>query len=171
VPATTATLGLPYPVLSDPPNVPNDIQALAVALDTLVNGVTTVGVPATDISLPNAWTTIATVAVTLPVAQLVEITGWAKVLNSGASNAEVALQITVDGTHVCGTGNTHMSGTANTFNDEVVLVIPRRAISVTSGAHTIALQGSKGANGTCSAIKTETINSQAIATSGIEVTY
>lgn len=31
---TTPTYGLPYPVLSDPPNVPGDLQALAEATDT-----------------------------------------------------------------------------------------------------------------------------------------
>lgn len=173
MPATTATLGLPYPVLSDPPNVPNDIQALAVALDTLVNGVVTVGVPASaSVSMgPTAWTTLCSVNVTLPTTQVVEIVGWARILNTGAGRPITALQVLDGSTHLFGTGQVDVAGTGDTYGFDIAINTPRRAISLSSGAHTLNLQAWKDANGTLDAKKTTNLGGQDIAVTGIEVTY
>jgi len=176
MPATTPTLGLPYPVLSDPPNVPADIQALANALDTLVNGVTTVGYPSSaSVSMgANAWTTLCSVNVTLPATQVVEIVAWARIVNSGATRPITALQVLDGSTLLFGTGQVDVPGTGDNpgFNPvDVYINTPRRAISLTAGAHTLNLQAWKDSNGTLDAKQLSTFGTSTINVTGIEVMY
>ena len=172
MPSTTTNYGWPYGVLTDSPIDLLEIGTLVPEIDAQMAGTTTIGVPSGSVSIAGtAWTTVASVSITLPTAQPVEIVAWARLVNSGTSRAMVSLQVVDGSTHLFGIGQTHIGGTADTFGEEMTLFTPRRRVGLTSGAHTLNLQVYKDGNGTVDAKKTDTYASQLIATTGIEATY
>jgi hypothetical protein len=173
MPSTTPTFGWSYGVLSDGPVDLLDVSELALGIDTTVAGTTTVSsTPTGSISVADgAWTTIATVSITLPVAQQVEIVGWARLVNTGSTRAMVSLQVVDGSTHLFGIGETHMGSTSDSFGDEISVATPRRKVGLAAGAHTLNLQAYKDANGVVAAKHTDTYASQAIVTTAIEASY
>lgn len=164
---------LQYPVLTDAPNVPADIQALAEDVEAAIDGALAVGVPAgATVSLTGAaWTPICSVAITLPYDTLVEIVGWARVQSTGAGRPMVALRVLDGSTFLFGTGQRHVGGTGDAFGEEDIISTPRRKIALAAGAHTLNLEGYKDANGAIDVKKTQTLAGQAIDTTGLEVSY
>jgi hypothetical protein len=158
--------------LTDSPNAPQQISDLADAIESTFGGTTTIGVPGSaSITLnPSAWTTIASVSITLPVAQSVSIVAWARLLNTGSTRPILALQVLDGSTHLFGTGQVDAAGTGDNYGADVFLTTPRRKVGLTAGAHTLNLQCWKDANGTIAAKQTSTFGSQDIAVTGIEVT-
>lgn len=170
---TTSIYGWPVPELTDDPNGPQQISDLADAVEATANGTTTIGVPGTaSVSIaPSAWTTACSVSFTLAVAQNVEIVGWARLVNTGAGEASVVLQVVDSSTHLFGTGQVNAWGTGDANGQDVFLTTPRRRVGLAAGAHTLNLQVWKGSAGTIDAKKTSTFGSQDIAVTGIEASY
>ena len=170
---TTAIYGWPVPELTDDPDGPQQISDLGGAIDTTLNGTTVVGVPgAASVTLnATAWTTVASVSFTLAVAQNVEIVGWVRLLNTGATNPLIALQVCDGATHLFGIGQSDMAVTGSAVMFEIPLATPRRRIGLTAGAHTLNFQVWKDANGAVTAKQTSTFGSQDIAVTGIEASY
>lgn len=170
---TTPVYGWSVPDLNDTPNGPQQISNLGDAIDATVNGTTVIGVPGTaSVSIgPTAWTTICSVSFTLPVAQNVEIVGWAFLVNTGSGRPVMTLQVTDGSTHLFGIGGTQLAGTSDNFSLQETFLVPRRRIGLTAGAHTLNLQVWKDSNGNVDAWKTRTFGSQDIAVTGIEASY
>lgn len=175
MPSTTPVYGWSYGVLTDGPVDLLDISELATGIDTTLAGTTTVGVPGTaSITVnPSAWTTIASVSITLPVAQQVEIVGWARFVNTGATRPILALQVVDGSTHLFGTGqiDAPASGDLSITPYDIVMNTPRRKVGLAAGAHTLNLQVWKDTNGAVTAKQTSTFGSQDIAVTGIEASY
>ncbi len=171
MPDTTPTFGWSYGVLTDQVTDLLDVSELANAIDTTVAGTTTVGVPGTSsVTLnPTAWTTVCSVSITLPVAQQVEIVGWVRLVNTGATNPLIALQVLDGSTHLFGTGQIEMAVTGSAVLSQIPLATPRRKVGLTAGAHTLNLQVWKDSNGAVTAKQTSTFGTQDIAVTGIEV--
>lgn len=169
----TTQRGLAYPVLTDAPQVPADIQALADSVEAALDGAVLVGVPAgaTVALTGSAWTPICSVAITLPYDTLAEIVGWARIQSTGSGRPMVALRILDGSTFLFGTGQRHVGGTSDTLGEEDIIATPRRKIALTAGAHTLNLEGYKDANGSVDVKKTQTLAGQAIDTTGIEISY
>lgn len=174
MPDTTTTYGWEFGVLTDQLTDLLEVGPLANAIDAQMAGTTTVGVPGTSsVTLGNAsWTTIASVNITLTVAQPVEIVAWARLVNTGAGRPIVALQVLDGSTHLFGTGQDDLpaSGDLSTTPYDWTIQTPRRRVGLTAGAHTLNLQCWKDNNGAVTAKQTSTFGSQDIATTGIEVT-
>lgn len=171
---TTSIYGWPVPELTDDPNGPAQISALANAVEDTVFGTTNVGVPSdasTSLS-PTAWTIIASVSFTLDVDKKVEIVGWARLVNTGAGRPIVALQIVREGgTHLFGIGQSDVWGTGDATGTNISLVTPRRRVTLAAGSHTLYLLAYKDGAGTIDAKKTSSLGSQDIAVTGIEASY
>jgi hypothetical protein len=170
---TTAVFGWRVPELTDDPNIPQDMVNLADDVESTVTGTTTVGVPGSaSITLdPSAFTELCSVSFTLPVAQQVEIVGWARLLNTGSTRPILALQVLDGLTHLFGTGQVDAAGTGDNYGADVFLTTSRRKFSMTAGAHTLHLQAWKDSNGTIAAKKTSTFGTQDVAVTGIEASY
>jgi len=173
VATTTSVYAWPVPELTDSPNAPQQISDLADAIEATVGGTTVVGLPASALTAINnsAWTTFASVSFSLATAQQVEIVGWARLTNTGATRAMVNIQILDGSTFLMGIGETHMGGTGDSFGDEVTLVTPRRKFGLAAGAHIINLQGWKDANGVINMKKVDGGSSGVTDCTGLEVSY
>lgn len=110
MPGTTTNRGYTYPVLSDPDQIPQDIQALAESVDADVDmltggGKSPVGDSSNSVTLTSAdvlltgsaQTTILTKTFTLARQQQVMIMGKARIDNGGAAAGSVGLHIVIDG--------------------------------------------------------------------------
>ncbi len=172
--ATTTTIyGWPVPELTDSPNAPQQFSDLADAVEATVNPTTTISTGPTgnvDV-LGNVWTTIATVTITLPVDQSVQIVGWAHFTGTGSGRPMVALQVVDGSTHLFGTGQTHFGGTGDTFGEEFSFSTPRRSVGLTAGTHTLNLQAYKDGAGSAHTNRADTYASQGLVATGIEATY
>lgn len=120
---TTTNFALPYPALSDDPDVPGDIQALATAIDTALLAVknpacaigtraTNQSVPTgtfTDITLPTeefdnaVMFTAGTAIITVPVTAVYDIEGSANWAANGTGTRSLIVQ--VDGAGVTAAGD------------------------------------------------------------------
>ncbi len=170
--STTTIFGWPVPDLTDSPNAPQQFSDLADAIETTVNRTVTIGVPSGGVSLAdNAWTTVCSVTITLPQDTVVDIVGWAGVVNTGAGRPVLALQVLDGSTHLFGSPRSDAWGSGDATGTDRALSTPRRSVGLTAGSHTLNLKAFKDANGTCAAQVTQTVGSQAIAATGIEATY
>ena len=175
MPSTTTNYGWPYGVLTDSPIDLLDIGTLVPEIDAQVAGTTVIGVPgsASTSVADTAWTTVCSVAVTLPTAQPVDIVGWARFVNTGASRPILALQVLDGSTHLFGTGQTDVpaAGDISITPWDIAIQTPRRRVGLSAGSHTLNLQVWKDGNGTVTFKKTSTFGVQDVAVTGIEATY
>ncbi len=168
---TTTVFGWPVPELTDSPNAPQQFSDLADAIEATVDRTVTVGAGSGTSLSNNAWTTVATVTITLPVDTVVDIVAWAGIINTGAGRPVLALQVLDSSTHLFGTARNDAWGTGDATGTDRWITTPRRSVGLTAGSHTLNLQAFKDANGTCATQGTQTIGSQAINATGIEATY
>lgn len=150
--STTTNLALPYPVLTDPPNVPSDIQALAAALEALL-GQTPLGdpshsaAPAADTDFhANDNIAFITSTFTLTRSQYVLIGARASVYNN-TSNAsgKFSIRINIDGAsagHAFSAG-WQWVGAQGTINERIQWVIPTSSVLLSAGSHTVTLIGDR----------------------------
>lgn len=171
MPGTTTNYALPYPTLPDPPNVPNDIQALATAVDTLIKGGLTapIGDAATNsvfLSSPIAFSAndnknILTTSVVLTRNQWVILSGHALFANQTSSaSGKIGIYIDVDAVVVPQlTSGFIWMGAAGNITEFMTLALPSFSVLLAAGTHTIRLRGDRdGTTATHNAVGTQTQN-------------
>ncbi len=149
MPDVTPIYGWPIPVLSDPPDAPQQFSDLADAIETTL---TAAGAnngdagPANNVTFSgSAWTTVCQVSVVVPNASTVLISANLELQNTGTGRSSAALSVRKDlagaNVNIYTSGIIHMGGSSDSYGDYANICMPSVAVGVTTGTTIFTLQG------------------------------
>jgi len=154
VPDQTSVYALPFPVLTDPPNVPSDMQALAVATEAaLVADTRPVGDSSNSLYLTGSDVAfgsgdnhnILTTSITLLRDQWVILSGRASFDNTSSNAPSIGIYIDLgSGTPIpeLTSGNHALQANGN-FGQRRQLVVGPHSVFFTAGTYTVRLRGDR----------------------------